>query len=283
MFGDGKPVLVVVYNPEKAPLAALENHVKDSSPATTILLSIEGEPKGNTKFGKFIAGLDKKSHQVFSFPDKKWEIPAFAMQFCMTEAKRMGKPMKEDLAAALVKTSGIDFGFLFFELEKSVMHAESRGSTTLEVADVKAAMAPIGEVSFEGIKDALATRNRKAVAIALERIHKLVKDPIMPLCGFLEAIAMGSKTEKEGKTSFGWLHLTSLVAQGRSPDQIAETLGIHPYRCKSFLVPEVRAWNPDAVMELIRVTAQARRAVVSGQLNPWLIFVSGMMNVCIVR
>ena len=282
MFGDGKPVLVIVHNPEKAPLSALENHAKDPSPAATVLLSIEGEPKGNTKFGKFILGLDKKAHMAYPLPDK-WDIPKFATQFCVTEAKRMGKPMTEELAGALVKTSGVDFGFLAFELQKAFLHAEARGSATLDFADVKATVAPMGEVSFDAIKDALATRNRKTVAMALGRIKKLVKDPTMKLCGFLEAIILGSMTEKEGKTSFGWLHLTVMVAQGMDSDQIADALGVKPFRCKTYLLPEVRAWNPKALLDLVRATSQTRRAVVTDQLDPWLILVAGILKACVVR
>ena len=280
MFGDGKPVLLVVYNPEQAPLPALEGQLKNEDPAVTLLLSLEGDPKGNTKFGKFVAALDKKAHQAFPMPEKKWETPKIAAAFCVGEAKRLGKPMAEDLAHALVQKSGVDYGFLAFELQKAILHAEARGATALEVVDVRAAMAPIGEVSFDEVKNALATRNKKAVAQALERIRKAVKEPIMPLCGFLEAVAIGSKTEKEGRISFGWLHLATLNARGLSPDDIATELGINPYRCKSFLLPEVRAWQPAAVLSLVQATSEARRAVLTGQLNPWLVFVARILALC---
>lgn len=283
MFGDGKPVLLVVNNPDKAPLPALEAHLKDPDPSVTLLLSIEGDPKGNTKFGKFIATLDKKAHQVFAMPDNWWDIPDFAVQFCLAEAKRMGRPMKDDLAKALVARSGTDLGFLSFEMQKSAMHAEARGSSTIDVVDVKAAMAPIGEVSYESVKEALKSRNRKAVAIALERIRTSVRDPIMSLAGYIDSFLIGTKTEKEGKISFGWLHTTTMIAKGMSADDIALALGVSSKRCQYFMLPEVANWKPNDVIALMKATAAARRAVVSGQLDPWLVLVSGVLNTCVVR
>lgn len=283
MFGENKPVLVVVNNPEKAPLPALESHMKDTEPAVTLLLSIEGDPKGNTKFGKFIATLDKKAHQVFALPDNWWDLPEFAAQFCLSEAKRLSRPMRDDLAKALVSRSGTDLGFLSFEMQKSALHAEARGSSTIDVEDVKAARAPIGEVSYESFKEALKSRNRKAVAIALERIHTSVRDPIMSLAGYIDSFVIGSKTEKEGKISFGWLHLTTMIAQGKNADDIALALNVTPKRCQYFMMPEVANWKPNDVIGLMKATAAARRAVVSGQIDPWLVLVSGILNTCVVR
>lgn len=283
MFGDGKPVLVVVNNPEKAPLAALEAHLKDPSPSATLLLSIDGDPKGNSKFGKFIATLDKKSHQIFPLPDNWWDLPDFAVQFCMTEAKRLGRPMDDKLAKALVQRSGTDLGFLSFEMQKSALHAEARGSSTIDVADVKAARAPIGEVSYDAFKEALEHRNRKAVVVALDRIQKSIRDPVMSLSGSIESWVMGTKTEKEGKIAFGWLHVSTMLAQGMNADQIANALNVSVNRCKYHMIPEVRLWKPNDVLGLLKATAAARRAVVSGQIDPWLVLVSGVLNACSVR
>lgn len=283
MFSDGKPVLVVVHNPDKVPLPTLELHLKDPEPAATLLLSIEGDPKGNTKFGKFIATLDKKAHQVFALPDNWWDIPEFAAQFCVAEAKRTGHLMRDDLAKALVSRSGTDLGFLAFEMQKSALHAEARGSPTIDVEDVKAARAPIGEVSYESVKEALKSRNRKAVAIALERIRTSVRDPIMPLTGYIDSFVIGTKTEKEGKTPFGWLHLTTLIAKGKNADDIAAALNVSSKRCQYFMMPEVANWKPNDVIGLLKATAAARRAVVSGQIDPWMVLVSGILNACAAR
>ena len=283
LFGDNKPVLVVIKTPEKAPLSALQDYIKNPTPNVTLLLVLDDEPKGNTKFGKFIDALDKNARQIYDLPDKKWEIPKVSIAFVVAEAKRLGKPITEDLAAALVKTSGTDFGYLAFELQKAVFYAESRKSDKLTIEDIKAAIAPIGEVSFDGVREALITRNPKAIASALNRVYKMSKDPTMGMAGYLEAIAIGSKTERDGKTSFGWLHLTTLRQQGLTGDQIAERLGTHPWRTNNILLSEVRAWSPEAVLQLFRLAAQTRRAVVSGQLDPWVVLVSGIIELCVVR
>jgi len=283
LFGDGKPVLVVVHNPDKAPLSALESHLKDPNPSATVLLSVEGNLNGNTKFGKFISTLDKKAHQIFAMPENWWDVPEFAAQFCVSEAKRMGRPMNDSLAKALVSRSGTDLGFLFFEVQKSAMHAEDRKSNTIDVEDVKAVMAPIGEVSYDSVREALKSRNPKAVAIALDRVRTSVRDPIMSLVGYIESFLLGSKTEKEGKKSFGWLHVTTMVANGMGVEDIAMTLGVSVKRCQYFMIPEVANWKPNDVIDLLKATVAARRSVLSGQIDPWLVLTSGVLNTCVVR
>lgn len=281
IFDDGRPMLVVVNNPELMTLSALEAYANSSDPALAILVVVDGDPKGNTKFGKFINGLNKKSHQAFPMPDKKWEIPKFAIQFCVDESRRLGKPMTDELASALVKTSGTDLGFLSFEMQKAAIYADSHGADTIGVLDIKATMALINEASFDIIKDALVTKNTKAVIGALDRIRRLSKDPIMLICGFIESILIGSKIIKDnGAIPFGWLHLTVMVSKGFTPDHIADEFGINQYRCKNFLLPEVAAWRPHSVIQLLKSTAAARRALVSGQVDPWLVLTTGLINTC---
>jgi DNA polymerase III delta subunit len=188
--------------------------------------------------------------------------------------------MPEELADALVKLSGTDLGFLSFEIQKAALHAEGRGVVALAPEDVKAAMAPIGEVSFDVVKVALATRNRKAVAKALFQIRKASKDPIMGLCGFLESLVIGTKKEKEGQSSFGWLHVVTKVAQGKTAEAIAADLNVKVARCQYFMIPEVRAWDTKSVLGILKATSAARRAVLTGQSDPWLVLVSRLLDVC---
>lgn len=279
-LGDTRPVLVIVDNPEKAPLPVLENFKKNESPPVTVLLLVDGDPKGNTKFGKFVTGFDKKSHVTFQVPDKRWEMPKFAADFCVSESKKMGKPIGDELATSIVKTCGTDLGFLYFEVQKSVMHAESRGSDVVAIDDVRVSISPIGEASFDPIRDALIARSRKALLQSLNRIKKTIRDPVMPVCGFLENIAMGHKTEKDGKVSFGWIHLTTLSSRGMTPDQIATELDVNQWRCKNFLLPEVRMWGPADVMAIIKATSTAKRAVLNGSIDPWTVLVSLIAGTC---
>lgn len=102
----------------------------------------------------------------------------------------------------------------------------------------------------------------------------------MPLCGYLEAIVVGSKVEREGRTSYGWLHLATLMSRGIDMDQIAGMLGINPWRCKNYVLPEVRLWDPQSIMGLLRGVVTTRRALLSGQSDPWVILVSRVLDVC---
>lgn len=279
-LGDDRPVLLVVDNPEKAPIQVLESRMSNPIDWLTILLVVDGDPKGNTKFGKFVLALDKKSHTSMQLPDKKWEMPKFASEFCVAEVKKCGKSISEELSNAIVKVSGTDIGFLSFEVQKMVMHADSRGSNTLSIDDVRASLAPIGEVSFDGVKDALVSRNTKSLTQALIRIKRATKDPVMPLCGFLDTILLGYKSEKEGKASFGWLHLTTMTGRGFDSEKISSELGINSWRCKNILIPEVARWNSADVIKAIRAVSTARRVVLNGSIDPWTLLVSSLTEVC---
>lgn len=285
LFSDtNQPVLVVVRNPDKADLTILEAHQSDKESKITLLLSYEDDPKMNTKFGKFLQGLGTKAHMAYPLAEKKWDLPKEAVKFCMVESKKMGKPMEENVAEALVRRCGTDYGFLNFELTKFALLAESRGLSAIGAAEVRESMAAIGEMSFDGIKDALISRSRVRLATALDKIGKTSKDPIMGLCGFIDYLAFGKKADTkggEGRPSFGWFHLALLVEQGLPPDEIADTFGINRWYCQNKLLPEVRRWTPKDILRLIEAGAQSRRAVLNGAIDPWIGLVARLLSVAL--
>ena len=283
MFTDETPTLVVVSNPEKLDLAVLEAHQADKTSLVTLLLSYEDDPKMNTKFGKFIQALGPKAHMTYPVPEKKWDVPKEAAKFCQAEAKRAGKPMEERIAEALVRRCGTDYGFLSFEVMKASLLAESRGLEAIGVSEVRDSMAPIGEVSFDGIKEALAARSRVRLSSALDKVGKASKDPIMGLCGFIDYLVLGKKNDPKGggdKSSSGWLHLTLLSEQGKTPEEIAGQLGIHAWFCQNKLLPEIKMWTSSDVLRLLQASAGSRRAVLNGAIDPWTGMVARLLAVC---
>lgn len=281
MFADDTPLLVVIRNPEKTDLAMLEQHRDDKTSNVMLLLDIQNDPKMNTKFGKFVGSLGPKAHKGYPFPDKKWELPKMATEFCIQEALRLKKTMAENIAQTLVKRCGTDYGFLAFEIQKFAMLADARGVDAIRVEELRDVMSAIGDVSFDSVKDALVSRNRRRMASALDRVNQSVKDPIMGLCGYMESIALGRKADgKSEKPSVGWLHLSVLIDQGISPENIANQLGMNPWFCQKTLLPEVRAWKPDDVINLIRVIAESRRGVLNGHIDPWTGLVARLLELC---
>lgn len=278
-FGDSdKPTMVVLKNAEKADLAVLEGHAKNPT-STVVLLDCDGDPKAGTKFGKFVLALPPKAQANFPIPAKWWEVPTEAAKFAVAESRRLERPMAEDLAKSLVARCGTDYGFLSFEVQKFALLAEARGETTIRVNEVRDAMAPFGEQAFDTVKDALATRTKKHVAVALERTRKqATKDPTMNLCGALETLVMGKKDAT--RSTVGWLHLTTLVAQGVSPEDIAFRLEINPWRCKTTLLPEVRMWKPADTIAIVHAAATTRRAIVSGAIDPWITLTASLLALC---
>ena len=65
-FDSGNKTLVVVTKPEKANLELLEEHYEsDEDEDIVALLHYEGNPKGNTKFGKFLKKIGKTERKTF--------------------------------------------------------------------------------------------------------------------------------------------------------------------------------------------------------------------------
>ena len=80
-FDSGGKTLVVVTKPEKADIELLTNHYNNDDGNIVALLHYTGNPKGNTKFGKFLKAI-RKAHLNYQMP-KDWELddPAFGAQW----------------------------------------------------------------------------------------------------------------------------------------------------------------------------------------------------------
>ena len=83
------PILAVVSSPEKIPLEMLERHHGSTDYLTTLLLHIEGEPDGRSKFGKAVKGVWSSIHKNFPEPSD-WHAPKVAGEFVQAEARRLG-------------------------------------------------------------------------------------------------------------------------------------------------------------------------------------------------
>ena len=281
MFEDETSKLVVVRNPEKSDLSVLEQHLTNKTSHVMVLLDIVGEPKANSRFGKFVAGLGPKAHVTYPVPEKKWEAASIAAKFCTAEAQRYGKTLADDIAEVLVKRCGTNYGFLAFEIQKYAILAEARGQDKIRAEELRDAMATLGEVSLDGVKEALAAKNAKRLASALERVRKGSKDPVMGLCGFLDALILGRKSDsRNDKPSVGWIHLSVLVSQGKGFEQIAAHTGLNPWFCQKQLLPEVKAWSPKDLIQLLQAVSATRRGVLTGQSDPWTGLVARLLYLC---
>lgn len=257
--------LAIVRNPEKIPLEMLEAHLATEAD-TTLLLHIEGEPDGRTKFGKFVKKELGKLHKAFPKPTE-WKAPEVAAAFVLDEVKRHGLTIGPGLAPALVSHVGSDLGMLVFEIDKMAMLAAARGVTVLGTPEVKGAMAPLAEASVSPLVEALSSRNRKNLSRALVRLGRTSKtDPTMRICGLLR------------KTVTRWVQAVYLDAL--PPVAAAEELGLNKWYFETKILPPAKRWGKKGTVKLAQGIARAERAVLQGALNPWLLLSTYLLEAC---
>lgn len=268
MFEDNQ-VLVVVSNPEKADLQLLQDHMDDGEESIVLLLHYEDDPKGNTKFGKWLKSLSPGVHRSFPAPpdSKPWEAEALAIGFCVDEAKRLGKVLSEGLAKAIVTRCGSDLGVLSFELMKMCILADLDGVADLTAAQIKPVMAPLLEASLMPIIESLSVKSAVGLSRALERVRATHKgDPTMSVCGMV------------GKTALRWLGAVEL--RGRSPEEAADMLRENPWFFKNKLLSQVQSWKREEVVRLLKVIGESQRGVLSGHLSPWTGLTARLLALC---
>lgn len=262
--------LLVVSNPEKLKVELLQDHLASTEYDSVILLHMEGDPKANTKVGKFISSLGKWHHH-FPEPDKDYKKKDVASSFCVSEAKRRGKTLSSSFADQMVDRLGTDLGFLSFEMLKVCTLADAEGKTDISLDMIKGAMAPLNQTESIIISDALLTKSPLALGAAFRRVRKSPKeDPTIQVSQMLGSIALG------------WLEVASLRDQGKSPDEIVGLLGKNDWYVKNKLLPSLQRWSSLDLIELIQALSWAQQTQRNGSISPWSCLCSRLFSLCLV-
>jgi DNA polymerase III delta subunit len=260
--------LIVVTNPEKADLELLEQHRDSGDRETILLLDYDGEPKGNTKFGKFLDGLGVH-HRSFSIPSEPWKLETAAVDFCVAEAKHHGKTLDSGLAKSLIDRAGTDFGFLAFEIQKMAMLADVDHSDTITVKHIKEGMALVSHALAFPVVEALASRNKVKLAQALSRVRQTSKDnPTMGICRLI------------GASVLKWLEVVDLFRRGLGSEEVAAKLEMNPWYLKNKMAPQIAKWDWRGICRIVQALAESERAVLNGQIDAWIGLTARLLEVC---
>lgn len=259
--------LALVESPEKIDLDVLERHLAAKDYLTTLLLNIEGEPDGRTKFGKYVKGSLTDIHKNFPLPTT-WKAGDVATAFLQEEAQRYGQQFPLPLATALTQRSGTDLGVLAYEVEKISILAKLDGVSVIEAKHVSRGMAPIAEASVLPITDALAMKQPKRLVKALAELKRTTKeDQTMRVSGLVASSAMK------------WMQAAYLDAL--PPKAAAEELGVNPWYFEQKILPAAQRWGKLGTVRLIADLAVAERAVLNGALDPWVVLTSRLLHACV--
>jgi DNA polymerase III delta subunit len=256
--------LAVVTHPEKVPLELLEQHQGSKGPwMVTLLLHVEGEPDGRSKFGKAVKGPWSSVHKTFLSPPE-WQASKVGVEFIQEEATKQGLTWPLPLATVLVERAGTDLGTLSFEVHKIGMLAKLAGASTVDVSHVRGGMAPIAEASAFPILEALASKNVKKLLRALLALRRSSRDdPTMRVSRLIVS------------TVTKWFQATYLTAM--PPRVAAEELGVHPWVYESKIIPAVQCWGRTGSQSLLMDLAVTERAVLNGALNPWTVLMTRLL------
>jgi len=260
------PTQVVVTNLQERDFPLVLEHQDSGSTSTILILFYPGKPRGNTKFGKFLKKIG--AHQTFEQPDR-WKAPEEAASFVVKEAHVQGFKIDPALASAIVSKVGVDFGMLAFEVFKSGVLAQARGSDKILPEHVKQTMATIGEATFDGLFKAMETAHPKRLARALSQIRaKSRQDMTMGVC------------RSVGPLAVKWLCSASMKEAGMSDTVAASTMGLNPWYYRNKIVPVAQVWGKSRLEQLVAAFASSERAVLSGQLDPWAGLTCRLLRVC---
>jgi len=237
---------------------------KNPDPQLGFIFCYEGTPKAKSSFGQ-LAKAFPKTHAKYPAPSP-FEVDEVATNFCVSEVKAKGFSISPDLAAAWINRVGSDLGVVSFEVQKAVELAEAQGTKELTAGILKGSMAVISEASFWPLIDALAARNSKTVAALLGRLAETRAKQVMPILGQIRSTILQCAQAAE------------LAGRGVSPKEAAAIVKAHPFRYQKTVLPFAKHWGKRRMFKLLQKFAATERAVLSGAIDPWNVFVSGILS-----
>ena len=260
-----QPTLCVLRKPEKASeglVKLLKVHAGESGEPMVVFLLVYETDKPS---GHLWDLVPKSAHKGFPLP-AFYKMEEAAVSFVAEEAR--GFKVDTNLATALVRKVGTDFGVLSFEVSKIVTLARSLGVTVVTPEMVKQAMAPLSESDGSGVLDALAFKSTPKVARELEAFRKSKGgDPTIELCGRVLSPSL-----------LRWLQAAHFHASGLSPTVAAGRLSANPWYWENKVLPPARAWGVPGLAKLLSVVAQSQEAVFRGSICPWVVLESGLLR-----
>jgi DNA polymerase III delta subunit len=257
--------LIIINKPADIDADMVLRHHDRKKNRVVLVLHHEGAlPKSKKKgLGKVVHNLPSNFVARFEAV-KSWEKEEQAINFVVNEAKKLGIEIDPKWALALVANSDENLGVLSFEVQKLawLIDGERREDRKVKPEDVRATIAAFSEIGPKAIVNGLERRDRKAVSRALANMRRTsgpaVVSATLRACGFVS------------RALLNWLHVASLDAQGASPEEISQRVGIHSFVVKKNLLPASRKWGEETLTSLLKGLAKVERNAKSGGLNPWV-------------
>ena len=273
--------LAIVLDADKVNVELVLNHHKRKSSKVALVLTQEGEIKKKGNLTKVVGEIPKNLHLQFkSLPP--WKQSDQAVTFLVKEANGFQLRLSEKMATVMVAAAGEDLGILWFELHKlsALLHSledekpeEDRAAKPeVQAGHLRQTLSTLTQVGGIPVVDALGAADPRRLArsmSAMRRTH--TGDPTMKACALIS------------RNVTQWLHAAALLSQNAGVDEIALRLQLHPYVCKTKVLPVAKKWGERNLAGLLTAIAAVERGVRSGHVNSWVELETALLRVVLGR
>lgn len=260
--------LAIVTDADKVNADLVVKHLKRKSSKVALVLTQEGAPKKKGGLTEVLKALPPKLHLKFASV-APWKRDEFATNFVVKEANALQIRLSEKIAGVMVAAAGDDLGVLSFELQKlqALLHSlesekpekERAEKPEVQAAHLRQTLSTLTQVGAIPVIDALGAANEKRLVRALASMRRThTGDPTMKAC----ALIARNITQA--------LHASALLRQNAAIEEISLRLQLHPYVCKTKVLPVAKKWGEQNLAGVLSAIAVVERGVRSGHVNPWV-------------
>lgn len=250
--------LVIIHEPEKVDTDLVLKHHKRGSKKICLVLNHEGDVKAKGNLATLAKMLSGDVHIRFK-EIPPWKQGQHAVEFVVAEAKRRKIRLSEKLAEVMVKAAGIDLGILAFEIQKLAALLHDRGEQEVQTTHLRLTLSTLSQVGAIAVADALGAKHPSRLVRALATMRRTHSgDPTMKACGLL------------ARNVTQWLHAAALLRQKAEIEEISARVKLHPYVCKTKVVPVAQKWGEKSLARLLTSLGEIERGVKSGHVNSWV-------------
>lgn len=222
---DGSLRLVLVDDAQKVKGKMLEEYIeeKDSSDSSTILVAIVR----SEKLPEIWAAAGLKGKVVERKKLKTWESNNEVIKWIADEATRVGIKLSAGLSSTLFEAVGADLYRLSSEVQKLALLVGKNGEA--EMSHLRLTVSPSPTAEPWQVAEAALNKDRKKAMNQLSTVYKNQGDDVHVLL----VSSLIKQTEK-------LVLARQMLDAGLTDDVIAGIVGIHPYRCRTQLIPQAR-------------------------------------------
>lgn len=250
--------LCIVHDADSVDAELVLRHQRRGSNKVSLVLHQEGDLKKKGSLARIAAEIPKGVNIHFK-EIKQYKRDEYAVDFLVGEGRAAKVRLSQKMATAMVRAAGNDLGILSFEFQKVAALLSARGEKEVQAAHLRQTLSTLSQVGAFAVTDALGAMHAKSLARSMTTMRRThVGDPTMKACALIS------------RNITQWLHAAALLSQNAEVEEIASRLQLHPYICKTKVVPVAKNWGEKHLAKLLTSLAEIERGVRSGHINSWV-------------